>query len=97
MVENHFTSTVSSDIVLNPQSPIFTHSVDFEGNFCNIKKTLLVDISMKLGIFVNIFIGQNSSPKEVQTYTALFKEFRDVFAWTYEEMLGLIALSLFMR
>ena len=28
MVEYHFTSMVSSDIVLNPQSLIITHSVD---------------------------------------------------------------------
>ena len=48
-----------------------------------------VDISMKPGVSENIFIGQNSSPEEVQTYMTLFKEFRDVFAWTYEEMPGI--------
>ena len=67
MVEDHFTSTVSSDIVLNPQSPILTRSVDFEGNLCNITKTMPVDISVKLGIFENISIGQKSSLEEVQT------------------------------
>ena len=88
MVEDHFTSMVSSNIVLNPQSPILTSSVDSEGNVCNITKTMPIDISVKLGISKNIFIGQNSSLEEVQTYTALFKAFRDVFAWTYEEMPG---------
>ena len=86
MVEDHFTSMVSSNIVLNPQSSILTRSVDSEGNLCNITKTMPVDISMKLDISENIFIGRNSSPKEVQSYTSLFKEFRDVFTWTYEEI-----------
>ena len=48
-----------------------------------------VDISVKHGVPENIFIGHNSSPKEVKTYTTLFKEFRDVFTWTYEEMPGI--------
>ena len=65
MVEDHFTSTVSSDIVPNPQPPILTRSVDSEGNLCNITKTMPVDISMKPGVSENIFIGQNSSPEEV--------------------------------
>ena len=89
MFEDHFTSTVSSDIVLNPQSSILTRSFDSEGNLCNITKTMPVDISMKPGVPENIFIGQNSSPEEVKTYMALFKEFRDFFRWTYEEMLGI--------
>ena len=50
---------------------------------------MAVEISVKLGVSENIFIGQNSSPEELQTYMALFKEFRDVFAWTYEEMPGI--------
>ena len=36
MVEDHFTSSVSSDRVLNPQSPILTRSVDSEGNLGRI-------------------------------------------------------------
>ena len=86
MVEDHFISTVSSDIVTNPQSPILIRSVDSKGNLCNIKKTMPVDISVKPSISENIFIGQYSSPKEVQSYMALLKEFRYVFAWKYEEM-----------
>ena len=48
-----------------------------------------IEISLKPSIFENIFIGQNSSPEEVRTYTTLFKEFRDVFTWTYEEITGI--------
>jgi hypothetical protein len=28
-------------------------------------------------------------PKEILIYTNLFKEFRDVFSWYYEEILGI--------
>jgi hypothetical protein len=28
-------------------------------------------------------------PDEIVTYTSLFKEFRDIFAWSYEEMPGI--------
>ena len=37
----------------------------------------------------NVFVGADCSLEEVQIYTDLFKEFRDVFAWSYEEMLGI--------
>ena len=38
MVEEHFSSNVSSDIVMDPQSLILTRNVEYEGNLCNIKK-----------------------------------------------------------
>ena len=44
---------------------------------------------MKSGVPEKNFIGPNSSPEEVNTYTTLFKEFRDVFAWKYEEIPGI--------
>ena len=47
MVEEHFASNVSYDIVTDPQSPILTRGVNSEGNLCNITKTMLVDISVK--------------------------------------------------
>ena len=31
-------------------------------------------------------IGADYSPEEIQIYTALFKEYLNIFAWTYEEM-----------
>ena len=37
----------------------------------------------------NFFVRADCSPKEIQIYTDLFKEFRDVFAWYYEEMPGI--------
>ena len=37
----------------------------------------------------NIYIGANCSLEEIAIYTAMFKEFHDVFSSSYEEMLGI--------
>ena len=37
----------------------------------------------------NVFVEADCSPEEIQIYTDLFKEFHDVFAWSYEEMPGI--------
>ena len=66
MVEEYFTSNVSYDIVMNPQSPILTCSVDSEGNLCNITKTMPMDILVKPGVSEKIYIGQNYSSSELQ-------------------------------
>jgi hypothetical protein len=44
---------------------------------------------VKPGIIKNVHIGASCSPDEIVTYTSLFKEFRDIFAWSYEEMSGI--------
>ena len=36
-----------------------------------------------------IYIGANCSPEETAIYTSLFKESRDVFSWSYEEIPGI--------
>jgi hypothetical protein len=41
------------------------------------------------GVVENINLSANCSFEEVVSYTALFKEFCDVFAWSYEEMPGI--------
>jgi hypothetical protein len=48
-----------------------------------------IDISVKPGIVEHVHIGASCSPEEIVTYTSLFKEFRDIFAWSYEEMPGI--------
>ena len=73
MVEEQLMSTVSSDIVTDPQSPNLIHGVESEGNLCNITKMILVDISVKPGVSEHFQIGEHSSPSDVQLYTALFK------------------------
>jgi hypothetical protein len=44
---------------------------------------------MILGSFENIHIGASCSQKMIQIYKALFQEFCDIFAWSYEEMPGI--------
>jgi hypothetical protein len=34
----------------------------------------------------NVFVGTDCSLEEIQLYIDLFKEFCDVFAWSYEEI-----------
>jgi hypothetical protein len=65
-----------------------THDVFFEGNLRNISPTIPLDISIKPGIVKNVHIGASCSPDEIVTYKSLFKEFCDVFTWSYEEMSG---------
>lgn len=77
------------DVVDFPQSPILTQDTIFEGNLGNITFTVIIDISIKEGVVENINLGANCSSEEVVSYTALFKEFRGVFAWSYEEMPGI--------
>jgi hypothetical protein len=55
----------------------------------NISTTITIDISVKEGVVENINLGANCTPNEVASYTTLFKEFRDVFTWSYEEMPGI--------
>ena len=67
MVEDQFATMVSSYILTNPQPPVLTHDVEFEGNLISITKTISIDISVKPNIIEpniieNINIGHNSSP-----------------------------------
>ena len=80
MVEYHFETLVSYDIVTTPQSPVLIHNVEFEGNMTNIMNTTPFDISVKLELVENIHLVQNCSSSEIESYTTLFKEFRYVFA-----------------
>ena len=71
------------------QCPIQTHNVLSEGNLEKNSKTIPINISIKPGIIQNINIGANCSPEAIKQYNALFKAFCDVFAWSYEEILGI--------
>jgi hypothetical protein len=83
-----FTTTVNGDAPC-PINPLATHIICVEGNMASIVETIPIDISRTPGIMENIFIEADYSPEEIQIYTELFKEFHDIFAWSYEEMLGI--------
>jgi hypothetical protein len=65
------------------------HDVFSEGNLSNISPTIPIDIFVKPGIVENVHIGASFSSDEVVTYTSLFKAFRDIFTWSYEQMSGI--------
>ena len=48
-----------------------------------------IDISAKPDVIEHVHVGQNCSADESEAYKALFKEFCDIFSWSYEEMLGI--------
>ena len=58
------------------------NAIDFERNFSNIEETISIDILTQPGVVENIHVGVSCSPLELETYRSLFREFRDVFAWS---------------
>ena len=60
-----------------------------DGNMAKISSTIPINISRDPGRIENVYIGVECSHAEIQEYTELFKEFRDIFAWSYDEMLGI--------
>jgi hypothetical protein len=88
-IENYQRISIPSTIVVISTIPESAHDVFSEGNLRNISPTIPLDISVKLGIVENVHIGASCSSDEILTYTSLFKEFHDMFSWSYEEMLGI--------
>jgi hypothetical protein len=88
-LENYQRISAPSTVVVVTTVPGPIRDVFAEGNLSNISPTMPIDISIKPGIVENVHIGTSCSPEEIITYTSLFKEFRDIFAWSYEEMPGI--------
>jgi len=63
--------------------------VDSERNLSNIEETIAINISTKTDVIENIHVSKSCSSSELEIYYTLFHEFRDVFAWSYDEMLGI--------
>ena len=72
-----------------PINPLPREGMFVEGNMANISTTIPINISVNPNIVKNVDISANFSPEEIAIYTALFKEFHDVFSWSYEEMPGI--------
>ena len=72
-----------------PVFPVGTPSKFSEGNMANLSPTISINISLTSGNIENVYIGADYSPDDIETYTKIFKEFRDVFTWSYEEMPGI--------
>jgi hypothetical protein len=72
-----------------PINPMDMYAIYAEGNMTTIAETIPIDIYRTPGVVENVFVGEKCSPEEIHIYTNLFKEFRDVLAWSYEEMPGI--------
>ena len=69
-----------------PVVPLSSPGQMVYGNMENISPTIPINISRDPGKIENVYIGANCSHNEIQEYTEPFKEFHDIFAWSYEEM-----------
>ncbi len=65
------------------------NTMDSERSLSNIEETTAINISTKTDVVENIHVGKSCSSSELEIYNALFREFRDVFAWSYDEMPGI--------
>ena len=72
-----------------PINPLPREGKFVEGNMEKISTTIPINISINPNVVENVHIGANYSPKEIVIYTAFFKEFRDIFSWSYEETPGI--------
>jgi hypothetical protein len=80
-----FTITMTEDQSC-PINLLATQEIYAEDNMATIAETIPINITRNPGIVENVFVGADCSPKGIQIYTDLFKEFRDIFSWSYEEM-----------
>lgn len=55
----------------------------------NISEIIPINISKNPDVVENVFIDASSTPEEIHHFMKLFKEFRDVFAWSYDEISGI--------
>jgi hypothetical protein len=81
--------STSSTIVVISSIPESMYDVLYEGNLHNISPIVPLDILIKPRVMENVHIEASCSTDELHTYKALFQEFRNVFAWSYEEMPGI--------
>ena len=72
-----------------PMIPLSSPGQMADGNMENISSTMPINISHNPGTIDNVYIGADCSQDEIREYTELFKEFHDIFAWSYDEMPGI--------
>ena len=70
-------------------NPLPKEGIFAEGNMENISDIIPINIFANPNVVENVHISANCSLEEIAIYTALFKEFHDIFAWSYEEMSGI--------
>ena len=63
-----------------PINPFPKEGIFAQGNMENIFFTIPINILVNFDIVENVHIDANCSSEEIAIYTALFKEFHDVFS-----------------
>jgi hypothetical protein len=69
-----------------PINLLATQKIYVDNNMVTITETIPINISRNPGVVENVFVGEDCSPEEIQIYMDVFKEFCDVFSWSYEEI-----------
>ena len=78
-----------ADDVDMPVNPLPREGIFAEGNMANIYSTIPINISVNPNVVENVHISANCSPEDISMYTSLFKEFCDIFSYSYEEIPGI--------
>jgi hypothetical protein len=86
IIEQHDFHSTLSEIVGHVVVPLDMHDIYAKGNMESIYPIISINISHTPGKIENVNIGADCSPEEILIYNNLFKEFQDIFAWSYEEM-----------
>ena len=73
----------------SPMVPLSSPGQIAEGNMDNLSPMIPINISRDPGKIENVYIREGCSLDEIKEYTDLFKEFHDIFAWSYKETLGI--------
>ena len=82
---DEFREILSKNIGI-PMVPLSSLGLMADVNMANVSPTIPINISHDLSKVESDYIGADCSPDEIKEYTELFKEFCDIFAWSYEEM-----------
>ena len=75
---------ILSEKIGSPVVPLSSPGQMDDGNMVNLSPTIPINISRDPGKFENVYIWANCSLDEIKEYIELFKEFRDIVAWSYE-------------
>ena len=75
---------ILSENIGSPMVPLSSPGQMDDGNMTNLSPTIPINISRDPGKVENVYTGAGCSPDEIKEYTKLFKEFHDIFAWSYE-------------
>ena len=80
---------ILSEKIGSPMVPLISPSLMADGNMANVSPTIPINISHDLGKIENVYIGAGCSLDDIKEYTELFKDFCDIFACSYKEILGI--------